>query len=109
MPPTQRPQLQVAYSNAFEARVRSTATVTESATRPVPQQPASRQDVALVGTQACGEMSDYLCLQRGVNVHAFAAIDGRDRPRSLRLCRYIAPPPLSQQRPSQLSDGRCNT
>jgi hypothetical protein len=48
-----------------------------------------------------------LCAQvRGVNVHADVAIDGRDRPRLLRLCRYIARPPLAQERLEQLPDGR---
>jgi hypothetical protein len=49
----------------------------------------------------CGVMkaahSPALCAEvRGVHVHATAAIDGRDRPRLLRLCRYIARPPLAQ-------------
>jgi Putative transposase len=43
---------------------------------------------------------------RGVNVHAMVAFDGRDRPRLLRLCRYIARPPLAQERLTQLPDGR---
>lgn len=43
---------------------------------------------------------------RGVNVHAMVAFDGRDRPRLLRLCRYIARPPLAQERLSLLPDGR---
>ena len=34
------------------------------------------------------------------------AFDGRDRPRLLRLCRYIARPPLAQERLTQLPDGR---
>jgi hypothetical protein len=34
----------------------------------------------------------------GVNVHAGPAIDGRDRRRLERLCRYIARPPLAQER-----------
>ena len=33
----------------------------------------------------------------GVNVHASAAIDGRDRRRLERLCRYMARPPLCQK------------
>jgi hypothetical protein len=31
----------------------------------------------------------------GVNVHAGVAVDGRDRPKLERLCRYVARPPLS--------------
>lgn len=34
----------------------------------------------------------------GVNVHAGPAIDGRDRRRLERLCRYVARPPVSQER-----------
>jgi hypothetical protein len=42
----------------------------------------------------------------GVNVHAGAAIDGRDRKRLERLCRYIARPPLAQERLEEHGDGR---
>jgi hypothetical protein len=34
----------------------------------------------------------------GVNVHVGSAIDGRDRKRLERLCRYMARPPVSQER-----------
>ncbi|NVB43699.1 transposase, partial [Pseudenhygromyxa sp. WMMC2535] len=34
----------------------------------------------------------------GVNVHAGPAIDGRDRRRLERLCRYVARPPVAQER-----------
>jgi hypothetical protein len=47
----------------------------------------------------CGEV-------RGVNVHAGTAIDGRDRKRLERLCRYIARPAISQERLTLLPDGR---
>jgi hypothetical protein len=51
--------------------------------------------------------SPALCAEvRGVNVHATAAIDGRDRPRLLRLCRYIARPALAQERFEQLPESR---
>ncbi len=42
----------------------------------------------------------------GVNVHSGAAIDGRDRKRLERLCRYIARPPLAQERLEEHGDGR---
>ena len=42
----------------------------------------------------------------GVNVHAGAAIDGRDRRRLERLCRYVARPPISQERLELALDGR---
>jgi hypothetical protein len=41
----------------------------------------------------------------GVNVHATAALDGRDRPRLERLCRYVARPPLAQDRLEMHGDG----
>jgi hypothetical protein len=41
-----------------------------------------------------------------VNVHAGTAIDGRDRKRLQRLCRYIARPAISQERLTLLPDGR---
>jgi hypothetical protein len=34
----------------------------------------------------------------GVNVHAKVVVDGRDRKRLERLCRYVARPPLAQER-----------
>jgi len=42
----------------------------------------------------------------GVNVHAKVAVDGRDRKRLERLCRYVARPPLSQERLQMHPDGR---
>ena len=42
----------------------------------------------------------------GVNVHAKVVIDGRDRRRLERLCRYVARPPLSQERLEMHGDGR---
>jgi hypothetical protein len=51
------------------------------------------------GSELCADF-------RGVNVHAMVAFDGRDRPRLLRLCRYIARPPLAKVRLTQLPDGR---
>jgi hypothetical protein len=48
-----------------------------------------------------------LCAEaRGVHVHASAAIEGRDRPRLLRLCRYIARPPLAAERLLLMPDGQ---
>jgi hypothetical protein len=43
---------------------------------------------------------------RGVNVHAERVVDGRDRAQLERLCRYLARPPLSHDRLSELPDGR---
>jgi hypothetical protein len=59
--------------------------------RPVRIVPSPTEPVAEVG---------------GVNIHAKVAFDGRDRPRLERLCRYIARPPLAQERLSMHRDGR---
>lgn len=42
----------------------------------------------------------------GFNVHAKVAVDGRDRPRLERLVRYLARPPIAQDRLELRSDGR---
>jgi hypothetical protein len=42
----------------------------------------------------------------GVNVHAKECVDGRDRRRLERLCRYITRPPVAQDRLERLADGR---
>ncbi|MFT7579094.1 MAG: hypothetical protein ACI9MR_000756 [Myxococcota bacterium] len=42
----------------------------------------------------------------GVNIHGAVAVDGRDRKRLERLCRYIARPPLSLERLEEHPDGR---
>ena len=42
----------------------------------------------------------------GVNIHAAVTVDGRDRKRLERLCRYIARPPLSLERLEAHPDGR---
>jgi hypothetical protein len=41
----------------------------------------------------------------GFNVHAGPAIDGRDRLRVERLCRYLGRPPMAQDRLERLTDG----
>ncbi|WP_205633231.1 transposase, partial [Enhygromyxa salina] len=43
----------------------------------------------------------------GVNVHAGAAVPSRDRQRLERLCRYVARPPVAQDRLETTPDGRC--
>jgi hypothetical protein len=42
----------------------------------------------------------------GFNVHAGTAIGARDRRGLEQLCRYLARPPIAQQRLEELSDGR---
>jgi hypothetical protein len=42
----------------------------------------------------------------GFNVHAKVVVDGRDRARLERLCRYLGRPPIAQERLECLPDGR---
>jgi hypothetical protein len=42
----------------------------------------------------------------GFNVHAKVAVDGHDRKRLERICRYLGRPPIAQERLEQLQDGR---
>jgi hypothetical protein len=43
----------------------------------------------------------------GVNVHAGTAVPSRDRQRLERLSRYVARPPIAQDRLELTADGRC--
>lgn len=43
---------------------------------------------------------------RGFSVHGITSIDGKDRDRLEKLCRYIARPPIAQERLQLLDDGR---
>ena len=53
------------------------------------------------------KLGDALAEVGGVNVHAGAAVPSRDRQRLERLCRYVARPPLAQERLEFTADGRC--
>src|SRR5690606_38801090 len=52
------------------------------------------------------QRSEPAAVVQGVNVHAATAVDGRDRKRLERLCRYLARPPIAQDRLELLADGR---
>jgi hypothetical protein len=41
-----------------------------------------------------------------VNVHVGAAVPSRDRQRLERLCRYVARPPIAQERLELTADGQ---
>lgn len=80
---------------------------------------ASAADVQLLGA-APGQRTDKLARpvrlaasprnalaeHGGVNVHANVVVDGRDRRRLERLVRYVARPPLAQERLELSRDGR---
>jgi len=42
---------------------------------------------------------------RGINIHAAQVVDGRDRRRVERLCKYVARPPVAQDRLERRADG----
>jgi hypothetical protein len=50
--------------------------------------------------------NERVAVVMGFDVHAGAAIDGRDRPRVERLCRYLGRPPVAQDRLERLADGK---
>lgn len=80
---------------------------------------ASAADVQLLGA-AAGSRTDKLVRPvrlvpspsaplaevGGVNVHAQVCVDGRDRKRLERVCRYVARPPLAEDRLELHGDGR---
>jgi hypothetical protein len=45
----------------------------------------------------------------GFNVHAKVALDGRDRERVERLCRYLGRPPIARAASSSWPTGGCAT
>jgi len=51
------------------------------------------------------ELDEPVAEVRGVNLHAKQMIDGRDRARLERLCKYIVRPPLAQDRLTRRADG----
>ena len=52
-----------------------------------------------------GQLDEPVAEIRGVNVHAKQLVDGRDRERLERLCKYITRPPLAQERLTRRADG----
>jgi Putative transposase len=68
--------------------------------------PGKRTDKLVRRVRAVASPKDALAEHGGVNVHANTAVDGRDRKRLERLVRYVARPPLSQERLELHDDGR---
>ncbi len=56
----------------------------------------------LVSSDSSGSYAEF----DGVNIYAGVAIDGHDRKRLERVCRYIARPPLALERLEEHGDGR---
>ncbi len=68
--------------------------------------PGQRTEKLIRPVRAVASPHDALAECGGVNVHAAVAVDGRDRKRLERLVRYVARPPLSQERLELHGDGR---
>ena len=59
------------------------------------------QGVDIGDGRYCGEC----CPSETLNVYAGDAIDGRDRKRVQRMCRYLARPPIATERLTETGDG----
>jgi Putative transposase len=64
-----------------------------------PEPPPRSADIGPLADEPVAEV-------RGINVHAKQVVDGRDRQKLERLCRYITRPPVAQERLERLADGR---
>lgn len=53
-----------------------------------------------------GRPNEPVARVAGFNVHAGLVVDGRDRKRLERVCRYAGRPPIAQERLERLADGR---
>ena len=89
-----------ALSACYEASVRGTELLSERAGRPCMRllsTPPADKSVMDAGATA---------VVRGFNLHGKTRVDGCDRFALEKLCRYIARPPIAQQRLHILQDGR---
>jgi hypothetical protein len=66
---------------------------------------AARTPAVRILDREGGRTKELTAVVMGFDVHAGAAIDGRDRKRVERVCRYLARPPIAQERLEQLADG----
>lgn len=65
----------------------------------LPQEPPARPRASDIAGQPIAEV-------RGVNIHAAQLVDGRDRHRVERLCKYITRPPVAQDHLERRTDGK---
>jgi len=89
-----------ALSACYEASVRGVDMLSERAGRPclrVLSTPPVHKTVLDPGAAA---------IVRGFNLHGKTRLDGQDRQQLEKLCRYIARPPIAQERLHILEDGR---
>ncbi len=64
-----------------------------------PKSPPARPRASDITDQPIAEV-------RGINIHAAQLVDGRDRRRVERLCKYITRPPVAQDRLERRTDGK---
>ena len=69
------------------------------------EKPGERVDRLTSPVLLTPTISDALAEVGGVNVHAKVSVDGRDRERVESLCRYLARPPVAQDRLSIEPEG----
>lgn len=65
----------------------------------LPQEPPARPRASDITDQPIAEV-------RGINIHAAQVVDGRDRRRVERLCKYVTRPPVAQDRLKRRADGK---
>jgi hypothetical protein len=65
---------------------------------------AARTPALRVVERSRAREGERVAVVRGFDVHAGASIDGRDRPRVERLCRYLGRPPIAPARLEHLAD-----
>ena len=89
-----------ALSACYSAAVRGVEMLSERAGRPC---------MRLLSTPRMDRRVEHpgaVAILRGFNLHGKTVVDGKDRQRLQKLCRYIARPPIAQQRLHILQDGR---
>jgi hypothetical protein len=89
-----------ALSQCYSAAVRGVEMLSERAGRPC---------MRLLSTPRMDntfEDPGAVAVVRGFNLHGKTRVDGQDREQLEKLCRYIARPPIAQQRLNILEDGR---
>ena len=65
----------------------------------LPQEPPALPRASDISDQPIAEV-------RGINIHAAQVVDGRDRRRVERLCKYITRPPVAQDRLERRTDAK---
>ncbi len=85
-----------ALAGCYSAAAQGISVAGERAGKPLlrlllPQEPPARPRASDISDQPIAEV-------RGISIHAAQLVDGRDRGRVERLCKYITRPPVAQDR-----------